>query len=362
MARRNNNSRGAALAARIHGGRLTADRAPRPGARSLPVIHGVTPGTVFSRPQENVLADTSLILVDSQRVFRYGNSVTVESDGEQRRLKTIADDDGVDKTGASRLANFFICEEPPASDDDPPRQYPPPERFCQLLLNSEPVLRALPEIRTYAKRPIIDDTFAFRGPGWHADAGILIHGPDVEPTLPAALPASGPALDRLPPRLRGMLADFCFRTDADLVNAVGTMLTGMMPSVFQRRGKAVVLIDGNQPGVGKTLLARAIGMLLDGEEAQPIHFTPDDEELAKRICAELRCGTSSVVLIDNAKVRAGASVNSPVLEANSMAPTVSLRILGQSATLARPNEFLLRKRAGRFSADWCCIKVTHPYP
>ena len=24
--------------------------------------------------------------------------------------------------------------------------------------------------------------------------------------------------------------------------------------------------------------------------------------------------------------------------------------------------FLLRKRAGRFSADWCCIKVTHPYP
>ena len=104
--------------------------------------------------------------------------------------------------------------------------------------------------------------------------------------------------------------------------------------------KAVVLIDGNQPGLGKTWLARIIGILLDGIDPQLIHFTPDDEELAKRICATLRGGPQSVLLIDNAKVRGGGAISSPVLEANSMAPQISLRILGQSANYTRPNDLL----------------------
>ena len=89
-----------------------------------------------------------------------------------------------------------------------------------------------------------------------------------------------------------------------------------MSLLRDRPGKAVVLLDGNQPGLGKTLLARVIGIILDGIDPQLIHYTPDDEELAKRICATLRGSPQSVLLIDNAKVKAGGAVTSPVIEAN----------------------------------------------
>ena len=100
-----------------------------------------------------------------------------------------------------------------------------------------------------------------------------------------------------------------------------------------------MLLDGNQPGLGKSYLARAIGIILDGAEPDLIHYTPDDEELAKRICATLKARSQTLV-IDNAKIKANTAVSSPVLEANSMAPHISLRILGQSTNMTRPNDLL----------------------
>ena len=232
-------------------------------------------------------------------------------------------------------------------------QFPPPARLVELLLNHQPTLNRLPKILVYATRPIFDEDFRFRPPGWHPDVGYLIHGPEVEPVLPERSTAAASVLERLPPRLRELLRDFCFKSDVDLINAVGVLLTGTLVSLFVRPGKALILIDGNRPGIGKTLLAKVTGVALDGADPEVTRYTPDDEELQKVICTNLRGKPTSIVLIDNAKTQAGREISSPVIEAYSTAPQISLRILGQSMNYTRPNDlvwFLTMNRT-KASAD-----------
>jgi hypothetical protein len=334
-----NASRGRDLVQRLRDGRAQAGHAPLPGARDLPVLTGLTPQCIFLEPLENVRDRATRILVDSGRVYAYGDDILYERiDGPVRCLVPLTRGRVVERSAAAIMANLVICEL--AAPDKAPVQFVPPRPCVELLLNSAPTRQAVPRIKAYATRPVFDDDYKLLGPGWHPEAGVLVHGPDVEPILPNVVAPDRPLCDRLPHHLRVLLGDFCLRSDADLANAVGALLTGLLMVQFVDIGKAVVLLDGNQPGVGKTLLARVAGIVLDGIDPQVIHFTTDDEELAKRICATLRGSTQSIVLIDNAKVKAGGSVSSPVIEANSMASQVSLRILGVSSNYVRPNDLL----------------------
>lgn len=341
MPRPANTSRGATLANRIRRGRQRAERAARPGARELPILHGVTRYCEFRLPQENVLAAAGEILVESGRVYTYGSSIVVEiGDAGERRLVTVANDGRVEPYATSMLANTFICEQAPLTEEGTPIQYPPPKSFTELLLNAEPIRQALPRIRTYASRPVFDEDFTFLGNGWHADAGVLIHGNDVEPVMPSAADVVGSALSRLPTHLGRLLSDFCFLADADVINTVGAMQTGLLPAHFQDTGKGLVLVDGNQPSVGKTLLARTIGVVLGGEDPRTVAFTTDDEELNKRVCAILRGQQQPILIFDNAKSLSGRPISSPFIESNSVAPNIALRILGQSTNVDLPNDML----------------------
>ena len=335
----NPSSRGAALAQRLRRGAHRIRSAPRAGSRTLPILHGVTPGGLFEFGQENVLADARTILVESRRLFSHGNGIVMRAgEGAQSRILTLASDSHVEPVASALLANLLVCEYRPASKIFPV-QFAPPKNLVELLLNNEPTRHTLPRIETYATRPVFDADYGFRGSGWYPDQGILVHCDDIEPLFPAQVPTAERALDRLPPALRAMLGDFCFRSDADVANTLGAMLTGLLANHFLTTGKGLVLLDGNQPGLGKSYLARAIGIILDGAEPDLIHYTADDEELAKRICATLKARSQTLV-IDNAKIKANTAVSSPVLEANSMAPHISLRILGQSTNMTRPNDLL----------------------
>ena len=117
---------------------------------------------------------------------------------------------------------------------------------------------------------------------------------------------------------------------------VAVFITGLLVTHFILNGKPIVLLDGNQPGLGKTLLVRVIGIVLDGIDPQLIHYTSDDEELGKRICATLRGSPQSQLLVDNAKTKTETAISSPVIEANSMAAEISLRILTKSEELRSP--------------------------
>ena len=312
-----------------------AHNAPAPGARSLPVLTGLYPGGRFSVPQDNVILAAAQILSDGGRVYLYGNGVFLEAeapDGTGLTLKPLTTGAGVEAGAEDLLANLFRCQ-------DARGEFPVPRWFAEVLLRCDLLAPRLPRVAHHARRPVFDADFVLRGPGWHPGPGILVHGPGVEPAPAHEFDLEVPAVERLPQRLRTLLGGFCFRGDADVANAVAMLLTGLLANRFVRETKPVFLIDGNQPGLGKTLLARVAAVVLDGAETKVVRFTPDEEELQKTLCAALREG-GSVLLIDNAKVVGGGAVSSPTVESATTAPEISLRILGTSSLYSRPNDVL----------------------
>ena len=284
--------------------------APLPGARDLYKIVGLKPGCGFRTTQENTLIEVSDFLSGTKRVFAMTGSLYFEArwKNENHELLPLTEGGTVVPGAEYQLANLMVC----TTENG---ELPVPKWFTDLLLRSEPLHDKLPEIKTYARRPVFDQEFVFRNPGWHPVVGILVHGPAVDPH-PWQAPAPGlPAIERLPPRLKALLSGFCFKTDADLANLVGFLLTALLVSRYVETGKPIALINGNQPGVGKSLIARVVGVLADGVDPPLVPFTPDEEELRKTISAHLRGGNGSVIGFDNAKVAAGGKVDSPALEA-----------------------------------------------
>ena len=83
------------------------------------------------------------------------------------------------------------------------------------------------------------------------------------------------AVDRLPPHLRRLLKDFDWAGVVDLTNAIGTLLMGLLMNHFVEDGHPMVVIRGNQPSIGKSLLAKAIGMVFDGRRVAAIKKSGD---------------------------------------------------------------------------------------
>src|SRR5205823_6059022 len=73
-------SRGTELEKRLHEGRRQAETAPLPGSRDLPVLSFITPKGECECPLENAIVVTRDILITSNRVFTYGNSMVLEVD------------------------------------------------------------------------------------------------------------------------------------------------------------------------------------------------------------------------------------------------------------------------------------------
>jgi hypothetical protein len=306
---RSNTSRGSSLTKQLKTAVREEQNVLSPGARDLKILHGVDSRGVCDRPLENVLHDFTNFLVESERIYRYGNNVVMEKGREQQgKLITLSLDSTLHVGACAQLANLVVCEKSTGKEQDRVCQFAPPQQLVNTLLSREATVDELPEIKIYARRPIFDAGFRLCSGGYDPQSGILVHADLLEPAeLPTPDPTAG-IFDRLPPHLSQLLSDFCFREPADLANAVAVLLTGLLVNHFVPTGKPLDLLDGNQPGVGKTLLARVISMVLDGEDSRLVSYTCDDEELAKKLCATLQSSQRSTVVIDNARVRAGHSV------------------------------------------------------
>lgn len=340
---------GTRLANRVRRGCQAEGQALNAGSRNLAILEGVTPTCEFLEPAENVLSRFGEILVGSARIFKLGNSIVMEvGSGDHGRLVTISLEGKVEANAFAMLANLMVCQVASApsascqeSGDGTGKtvQFSPPKRLVELVVNHEPTLARLPQIECYSRRPLFDHHFHLRGPGWHDDVGYLIHGSTIEPRIPPSITNSEHIIDMLPPRLRELLLEFPLKSDPDLVNAVGALLTAFLANRLISTGKAVFILDGNQPSVGKTLFARCLAVLFDGREPDAIDFSADQSELRKQIGATLMSGRPSVILIDNCKPRGGC-VESAFLEGLTTSPGISLRILGQSKNYEQPNDVI----------------------
>jgi hypothetical protein len=333
-------SLGVQFADRFGQARRELGRALSQGARELPCLVGLNPNGTAVVPLENLFSQATDYLTATGQFYHYGQNIALEvTHGEERSLQLLTLGSRAEPIAAAMISNFLTCQTVCGSNSSP-MHFTPPSGFINNLLARFPTRAAFPPITTYARRPVYDEHFILRGPGYHAEPQILVHGFDIEPTLPMSRDCRRLIPERLPPHIRTLFGGFCFRGDADVANGLGAMLTGVLGNHFVRQPKANVNIDANQVGTGKTWLALAIGAIMDGQLPNLIHYTPDDEELAKRVLANLRKRPTSILLIDNAKNRGGVAISSPFIEANSVAPEISLRILGQSANYSQQNDVL----------------------
>jgi hypothetical protein len=308
---------------------------PRAG-HNRPIIWGVTPNGVFVHGMtlDVFLARAADLIRAGGRVYAWEDTLVFEVREQGReQLLLLASRHKVEPGAPGVLANLFGVG---VRGEDHVAESLVPPKLVSAVLADEDLWRRLPAIRHYARRPLFDEEFNLYGPGWNAAQGILVHGPDIEPALesPKTFPGA-PALDRLPPCLGRLLRGFCWASDADLTNAVALFLTGLLSNHFVAEPKPIGIIDGNQRGLGKTLLVQTLGHVLDDAEPPRLPLVRD-EELEKKLCAQLREARSGVFFFDNVRDR----VESALIEANALSPLLSFRILGQSGTISRPNTFL----------------------
>jgi hypothetical protein len=308
---------------------------PAAGSGTRQIIWGVSAKGTFvgGMTADAFIAQAGKVLLDSGRVYRWENTLCFEVDeDDDKRLVILAGRHKAEPHAGALLSNLFCVG---VRGQETASQSLPSPNLVNALLADQQLWRMLPAVRCYSRRPVFDQDFNLCGPGWNAEQGVLVHGPDVTPEMAPASTAATRTIDRLPPYTRGLFKEFCWGGEADLSNAVALLLTGFLANHFVDDPKPVAILDGNQRGVGKTLLVQAVGRVLDGIEPRRLPLARD-EELEKKLGAALHESRSGIFFFDNVQTR----IQSALIEANALSPVLSFRILGRSANITRPNDYL----------------------
>ncbi len=203
---------------------------------------------------------------------------------------------------------------------------PLPPAYSNTWLNHHFERGRLPAIKLFTRNPVYTEDWRLLAPRFDAPSGIFYAGPAVTPLFDTT------HLDRL-------LRDFCFKKPADRTNYLGVLLTAILMPRFIG-SKPAALFNGNQPELGKSILAQIISLLRDGQTAETASYNPNDEEFEKRLGAIVRRGTTTII-IDNAKARGrNPSIDSACLERSITDPILSFRLLGQSDSIRVENSHI----------------------
>lgn len=216
---------------------------------------------------------------------------------------------------------------------------PLPASYGTTWLHNVRELARLPAISLYTRNPVFTEDWRLVTAGYDSSSGIYCPGPAVEPR-------SGTT------HLDTLLADFCFRAPADSANYLGMLLTVVLMPRFVG-SKPAILFNGNQPGLGKSMLAQILAILRDGRTVGTASYTACDEEFEKRLGAMVRDGLTTLI-VDNAKTgRAGARIESVCLERSITDATLCFRLLRYSEHIQAENShiFAITANSAEVSRD-----------
>lgn len=157
-------------------------------------------------------------------------------------------------------------------------------------------------------------------PGFDERTGIY-YDPGVDvPEVPEA--PTQEDVQRAAAFLLDLVAQFPFETDAHKSAWLASLLTPIARWAFSGQSPFFML-DANQAGSGKGLLARVVSLIVLGRPMDLMTATNNEEEERKRITAKI-IGGASCVLIDNI----GSTFGSATLEALLTTGVWSERLLG----------------------------------
>ncbi|QMU78894.1 hypothetical protein GXW83_27515 [Streptacidiphilus sp. PB12-B1b] len=216
-----------------------------------------------------------------------------------------------------------------------PALFPPPA--ANSAVNAASIGEGTPNLRELlgvTHTPILrPDGTVLETPGYD-DATGLLYLPTGDLRVPQ-IPFE-PTREEIETAVRLILepvADFPFVSERHRTNWVGAMMTPILRTILPPPYPWFV-ITAPQPGSGKTLLAKAMG-IVHGMAVRP-ELPAEDEELRKVITTTLLDTTAPVVLFDNL---AGV-VRSSVLEALLTSASYNDRLLGAHKGLSLVNDRL----------------------
>lgn len=201
-----------------------------------------------------------------------------------------------------------------------------PTDLARAFVHSPRVAAKLPTLVAYTRTPLFDAHGRLVAqPGFHEESGIFYDGPAVHA-------AEGTET------LDAVLAGFCWKEATDRINFLGALLTTITMPMWTR-GHPFVAINGNKPGVGKSTLARLLGLLSEGgTEPSTVSWCPDEGEFEKQLATRVEAG-DRVIIVDNAK--SNKPVESPVLERCITDTKLNFRRLGSNTSIGRAQNDVL---------------------
>jgi hypothetical protein len=208
-------------------------------------------------------------------------------------------------------------------------KYRPMENGIAQAILYNGMKKDVPEIALFTTTPTYcPKTWSLTQPGYNKDSKIL-YLPD--PNIKNLKPKKSQKL------IDEMFADFCFKNEASKANARGALLTALIPHMFQG-GKSFFANTGNQPGLGKSLLAEIISILVSGTESYPIGYTPDEYQMEHLILTAIQ--STNILNFDN--IKANKELSSGPLERFITSANPAGRRMGRNDELiVKPNTFVV---------------------
>jgi len=296
-----------------------------------PAAHAQTPNdsnpsddsdssTIFVSPATTPVAHTMRritdVLLETKRCYSRAEQLVVVKDDVATPVLSAAELAGL----LNSRVEFYFEEEGSGSFR------PLPQNYGNTWLNQPNERSRLPKIKLFTHNPVYTEDWRVVAPGYDEVSGIYYAGPAVQPR-------SGTK------HLDALLEDFCFKRPADRTNYLGVLLTAILIPRFIG-SKPAVMFNGNQPELGKSILAQIIAILRDGHPVETISYNPNDEEFEKRIGAAVRRSLTTLI-IDNAKGRGrNPRIESACLERSITDPILSYRLLGQSREIRAENSHI----------------------
>lgn len=168
-------------------------------------------------------------------------------------------------------------------------------------------------------------------PGYHQNTGLYYHPTDDLRQVNIPLHPTSTDIEIALSMFDEWTGDFPFDGPAERANCLAMVLTSFVRPLID--GPVPLFdIEAPRPAMGKTLLAKTVAMILEGNIPATRTIPIGEDEIRKMVTAELRIGRS-VVILDNADRK----LTSPKLAEILTSQWTTDRLLGKSEMLTLPN-------------------------
>ena len=197
----------------------------------------------------------------------------------------------------SQSVRFFSEERDPQTAKLKRRYHRVP-RWCSEAIARRGDWRSVPVLRGIVRSPTITASGEIlQCEGFDPDCGLWLDlGGQTFPRIPDK-PSQNDAAASVE-ILRGLVADFPFRREADFTGWLAAIMTVLARECHSGATGPLFLFDANIRGAGKSLLADLVAIIATGESASRLVAPSTDDEFRKRIGGLVDIG-ERLVLIDN---------------------------------------------------------------